>query len=115
SGRVRVVVRLRHKNTDALISDYFNCVELQPENMDRNGKPVGECCTKDGRLRESRNPSVLNEEECLPSPSLDDLAFLNPHSMSLDLFDVIFLFFMFLNFASKNLLDGYGSDLNWYT
>ncbi|XP_076958187.1 putative mediator of RNA polymerase II transcription subunit 26b [Bidens hawaiensis] len=33
---------------------------------------------------ESMNPSVLDEEEGLPSPPLDDLAFLNPHSMSLE-------------------------------
>ncbi|KAF5785701.1 hypothetical protein HanXRQr2_Chr10g0431761 [Helianthus annuus] len=31
------------------------------------------------------NPSVVDEEEGLPSPPLDDLAFLNPHSMSLEL------------------------------
>ncbi|KAJ9544064.1 hypothetical protein OSB04_023771 [Centaurea solstitialis] len=34
---------------------------------------------------ESMNPSVLDEEEGLPSPPLDDLSFLNPHSMSLEL------------------------------
>lgn len=34
---------------------------------------------------ESVNPSVLDEDEGLPSPPLDDLAFLNPHSMSLEL------------------------------
>ncbi|GKC09286.1 hypothetical protein Tco_1000896 [Tanacetum coccineum] len=49
-GRVRVVVRLHHKNADFLISDdYFNCVELQHENMERHGRPVGERCTKDDR------------------------------------------------------------------
>ncbi|GJY45938.1 hypothetical protein Tco_0435001 [Tanacetum coccineum] len=36
-------------------------------------------------LRESRNPYVLDEEEGLPSPPVDYLAFLNPYSMSLDL------------------------------
>nr|XP_043610924.1 probable mediator of RNA polymerase II transcription subunit 26b [Erigeron canadensis] len=34
---------------------------------------------------ESMNPSIVDEEEGLPSPPLDDLAFLNPHSMSLEL------------------------------
>lgn len=34
---------------------------------------------------DSMNPSVLDEEDGLPSPPLDDLAFLNPHSMSLEL------------------------------
>ncbi|XP_071686462.1 probable mediator of RNA polymerase II transcription subunit 26b isoform X2 [Rutidosis leptorrhynchoides] len=34
---------------------------------------------------ESINPSVLDEEEGLPSPPLEDLAFLDPHSMSLEL------------------------------
>ncbi|KAI3667102.1 hypothetical protein L6452_42148 [Arctium lappa] len=34
---------------------------------------------------ESMNPSVLDEEDGLPSPPLDDLSFLNPHSMSLEL------------------------------
>ncbi|KVI03400.1 Transcription elongation factor, TFIIS/CRSP70, N-terminal, sub-type [Cynara cardunculus var. scolymus] len=34
---------------------------------------------------ESINPSVLDEEDGLPSPPLDDLSFLNPHSMSLEL------------------------------
>lgn len=37
---------------------------------------------------ESMNPSVLDEEEGLPSPPLDDLAFLNPHAMSLELSEV---------------------------
>ncbi|GKA34681.1 hypothetical protein Tco_0721110 [Tanacetum coccineum] len=32
------------------------------------------------------NPSLLDEEEALPSPPLDNLAFLNPHLMSLELF-----------------------------
>ncbi|GJQ97092.1 hypothetical protein Tco_0008231 [Tanacetum coccineum] len=36
-------------------------------------------------LSESRNPYVLDEDEGLPSPPVDDLAFLNPYSMSLDL------------------------------
>ncbi|GJY79720.1 putative reverse transcriptase domain-containing protein [Tanacetum coccineum] len=50
-GRVRVVVRLHHKNADFLIlDDYFNCVELQHENMERHGRPVGERCTKDDRF-----------------------------------------------------------------
>ncbi|GKA02551.1 hypothetical protein Tco_0675216 [Tanacetum coccineum] len=41
-GRVRVVVRLHHKNADFLIlDDYFNCVELQHENMESHGRPVG--------------------------------------------------------------------------
>ncbi|KAK9069300.1 hypothetical protein SSX86_013416 [Deinandra increscens subsp. villosa] len=39
---------------------------------------------------ESINPSVLDEEEGLPSPPLDDLAFLNPHSMSLELSEKFF-------------------------
>ncbi|PWA81782.1 transcription factor IIS [Artemisia annua] len=39
---------------------------------------------------ESMNPSVLDEEEGLPSPPLDDLAFLNPHSMSLELSEKFF-------------------------
>nr|GEX55864.1 reverse transcriptase domain-containing protein [Tanacetum cinerariifolium] len=36
-------------------------------------------------LRESRNPYVLDEEEGLRLPPVDDLTFLNPYSMSLDL------------------------------
>ncbi|MFS7904442.1 putative transcription regulator IWS1 family [Helianthus anomalus] len=40
---------------------------------------------------ESMNPSVVDEEEeGLPSPPLDDLAFLNPHSMSLELSEKFF-------------------------
>ncbi|XP_076958014.1 putative mediator of RNA polymerase II transcription subunit 26b [Bidens hawaiensis] len=39
---------------------------------------------------ESMNPSVLDEEEGLPSPPLDDLGFLNPHSLSLDLTEKFF-------------------------
>ncbi|KAJ0477240.1 putative transcription regulator IWS1 family [Helianthus annuus] len=39
---------------------------------------------------ESMNPSVLDEEEGLPSPPLDDLAFLNPHSISLELSEKFF-------------------------
>ncbi|XP_076891417.1 putative mediator of RNA polymerase II transcription subunit 26b [Bidens hawaiensis] len=39
---------------------------------------------------DSMNPSVLDEEEGLPSPPLDDLAFLNPHSMSLELSEKFF-------------------------
>ncbi|KAK9057769.1 hypothetical protein SSX86_022607 [Deinandra increscens subsp. villosa] len=40
---------------------------------------------------ESTNPSVdEEEEEGLPSPPLDDLAFLNPHSMSLELSEKFF-------------------------
>ncbi|KAL7599183.1 hypothetical protein Lser_V15G26032 [Lactuca serriola] len=39
---------------------------------------------------ESMNPSVLDEEEGLPSPPLDDLAFLNPHAMSLELSEKFF-------------------------
>ncbi|KAI3811791.1 hypothetical protein L1987_21523 [Smallanthus sonchifolius] len=39
---------------------------------------------------ESINPSVLDEEEGLPSPPLDDLAFLNPHSISLELSEKFF-------------------------
>ncbi|KAI3830281.1 hypothetical protein L1987_04419 [Smallanthus sonchifolius] len=40
---------------------------------------------------ESINPSVVDEEEeGLPSPPLDDLAFLNPHSMSLELSEKFF-------------------------
>ncbi|KAL4587351.1 hypothetical protein LXL04_000220 [Taraxacum kok-saghyz] len=34
---------------------------------------------------ESMNPSVVDEEDGLPSPPLDDLTFLNPHSMPLEL------------------------------
>ncbi|MFS7938559.1 putative transcription regulator IWS1 family [Helianthus anomalus] len=37
---------------------------------------------------ESMNPSVVDVEEGLPSPPLDDLAFLNPHSMSLELSEI---------------------------
>lgn len=39
---------------------------------------------------ESINPSVVDEEEGLPSPPLDDLAFLNPSSMSLELSEKFF-------------------------
>ncbi|KAK1427009.1 hypothetical protein QVD17_15691 [Tagetes erecta] len=39
---------------------------------------------------ESINPSVVDEEEGLPSPPLDDLAFLDPHSMSLELSEKFF-------------------------
>ncbi|KAI7734850.1 hypothetical protein M8C21_025478 [Ambrosia artemisiifolia] len=39
---------------------------------------------------ESMNPSVLDEEEGLPSPPLDDIAFLNPHSISLELSEKFF-------------------------
>ncbi|XP_076928391.1 putative mediator of RNA polymerase II transcription subunit 26b [Bidens hawaiensis] len=43
---------------------------------------------------ESMNPSVLDEEEGLeeglPSPPLDDLGFLNPHSLSLELTEKFF-------------------------
>lgn len=39
---------------------------------------------------ESMNPSVLDEEDGLPSPPLDDLSFLDPHSISLELSENFF-------------------------
>ncbi|GJU01003.1 hypothetical protein Tco_1111341 [Tanacetum coccineum] len=36
-----------------------------------------------------RNLFLLDEEEGLLSPPLDDIAFFNPHSMSLDIFEIL--------------------------